>query len=212
MPLVTDRRRSAPEVASASWSDPISVSHAEPGPGRADAFDRAEGADPSNDPDDIAVGRGILRAAPRLPTRGRYPMSAPREQPRGTVLVVEDDRDIGAVVEQILTDEGFAVSLLESAGPASIRTAVARLEPDCILLDGESPRGYGASWADAAWIRTRDRAASVIMFTGHDAAIREAEEQRSVRSRGAGFAGILPKPFDLDQLIETVSRAVQSAR
>ncbi len=55
MPLVTDHRRSTPGVASATWSDPISVSHPEPGPGWADAFDRAEGADPSNDPDDIAA-------------------------------------------------------------------------------------------------------------------------------------------------------------
>ncbi len=138
-------------------------------------------------------------------------MSARREHPSGTVLVVEDDRDIGTLVEQVLEDEGFTVSLVEDADPASIRAAVAHLEPDCVLLDGESPRGYGAAWADAAWISARNRAVSVIMFTGHDAAMREDEGRVSARSREARFAGVLPKPFDLGQLMGTVSRAVRRA-
>ena len=138
-------------------------------------------------------------------------MSARREHPPGSVLVVEDDRDIGTLVKQVLAEEGFAVSLVEDGDPGSIRAAVAHLEPDCVLLDGEGPRGYGAAWADAAWISARDRGVSVIMFTGHDAAIREAGRRVSARSRAAGFAGVLPKPFDLDQLIGTVSRAVRRA-
>ena len=139
-------------------------------------------------------------------------MSTPGEHPVGTVLVIEDDRDIGTLVESILTDEGFVVSLFGGGGLDAIRAAVARVEPDCILLDGESPLGYGASWAEAAWIATRDRAVPVIMFTGHAAAIREAEDNTSVRSRGAGFAAVVQKPFDLDHLIATVAQAVRSGR
>lgn len=135
-------------------------------------------------------------------------MCTPREHPIGTILVVEDDREIGELVEYVLTEEGFFVSLLEGARPEALRAAVDRLEPDCILLDGESPLGYGASWADAAWITTRERAVPVIMFTGHAAAVREAEDNTSVRSRGAGFTGVLPKPFDLDRLVTTVAEAV----
>ena len=135
-------------------------------------------------------------------------MNTSREHPIGTVLVVENDREIGELVEYVLDQEGFAVSLLNGAGPEPLRAAVDRIEPDCILLDGESPFGYGASWADAAWMTTRDRAVPVIMFTGHAAAVREAEENTSVRSRGAGFTGVLPKPFDLDRLVATVAGAV----
>ncbi len=135
-------------------------------------------------------------------------MSTTPEHPMGTVLVIEDDRDIGALVEQVLAEEGFAVSLVAGVGPESIRAAVARLEPDCILLDGESSLGYGSSWIDAAWIAGRDRAVPVIMFTGHADAVREAAERTSPRSREAGFAAVVPKPFDLDQLVTTVARAV----
>jgi DNA-binding response OmpR family regulator len=131
------------------------------------------------------------------------------DHPKGTVLVVEDDRALGALIDDVLTDHGFAVSLLESAGPEAIRGAVIRLAPDCILLDGESPRGYGASWAEAAWVAGRDRAVPVIMFTGHADALREAEENTSARSRSAGFAGIVPKPFDLDHLVMTVARTIR---
>ncbi len=136
-------------------------------------------------------------------------MSMRRERPAGTILVVEDDPIVGALVELVLADEGFTVSLLNGAGLESIRAAVVRLEPDCILLDGESPRGYGSSWDDAAWIAGRERAVPVFMFTGHDVAIREARDNTSARSQGAGFAGVLPKPFDLDLLVEEVTRIVR---
>jgi DNA-binding response OmpR family regulator len=139
-------------------------------------------------------------------------MNTSGEHPIGTVLVIEDDRDIGDLVERVLTGEGFVVSLFDGGGPDAIHAAVARFEPDCILLDGESPLGYGASWAEAAWIATRDPAVPVIMFTGHAAAIREAEDNTSVRSQVAGFAAVLPKPFDLDHLIATVTQAVRSGR
>ena len=137
------------------------------------------------------------------------------DHPLGTVLVVDDSRDISDLVEQILVDEGFAVSLLPGGSAETIRAAVADLEPDCILLDGGSTLGYDASWATAARLAARPQAVPVIMFTAHVAAIREAEQGESRRSVAAGFAGILPKPFDLDRLdrlVATVSRAAQAAR
>lgn len=56
MPLLTDQRHPIPEVASETSNGLTSsgVSHAEPRQGRADAPDRSEGSDPSNDSDDIA--------------------------------------------------------------------------------------------------------------------------------------------------------------
>jgi DNA-binding response OmpR family regulator len=129
----------------------------------------------------------------------------------GRVLIVDDDRDIGDLVHAILTDEGFAVSLLHQQNPDAIRVSVNRLEPDCILLDGQSPDEYGPSWADAAWMSSRDRPVPVVMFTAHRAARDEAEAGESQRSREARFAAVLPKPFDIDQLLDAVSTAVGRA-
>jgi DNA-binding response OmpR family regulator len=127
------------------------------------------------------------------------------------VLVIDDDRDVTDLVHAVLTDEGFAVSVLHDQRPDAIRAAVNRLEPDCVLLDGDSPHEYGDSWGHAAWISGRDRRVPLLMFSAHGAAVREVEDGRSERSKAAGFAGVLPKPFDLDQLVDLVRAAVGQA-
>jgi len=126
----------------------------------------------------------------------------------GRVLIVDDDRDICDLVHAILTDDGFAVSLLHHQNPDAIRVAVNQLEPDCILLDGSSSADYGLSWDDAAWLANRDRPVPVVMFTAHRAAMEEADERQTERSQLARFTAILPKPFDLDELVSVVAKAV----
>jgi len=128
--------------------------------------------------------------------------------PQGKVLIVDDDRDITELVHAILTDEGFAVALLNEQDPNAVRITVNQLEPDCVLLDGASQGDYGPSWLEAAWISGRDRPVPLIMFTAHRAALDEAEARESGRSRDARFTAVLPKPFDLDHLVETVALAV----
>ena len=84
-----------------------------------------------------------------------------------------------------------------------------QLEPDCVLLDGQSAAGYGQSWDDAAWLTRRDRRVPVIMFTADAPASLEAQAATSPRSRAAQFDAVLSKPFDLDELIEVVTRAAR---
>ena len=122
------------------------------------------------------------------------------------VLVIDDDRDLDELLHAVLTDEGHIVSALSAVDSHAMRVAVGQLEPDCILLDGGGPGEYGQSWVEAAWLQARSRSIPVIMFTADSAAVREAEEGMSERSREAGFAAVMPKPFDLDRLIETVGR------
>lgn len=124
------------------------------------------------------------------------------------VLVIDDDRDITDLVHAILTDEGFSVSVLHDQRPEAIRMVVNQLEPDCVLLDGESPKSYGESWGHASWMSGRNRRVPLVMFTGHRTDVREADGRESERSRLADFAYIVEKPFDLDTLIDAVSNAV----
>jgi hypothetical protein len=81
---------------------------------------------------------------------------------------------------------------------AAIQTAVARLEPNVVVLDGASPTGYGQSWCAAAWLNERDRRTPVVMFTGDARDLAEAKLGESARSQRAAFAGIVAKPFDGD--------------
>src|SRR3989442_13339698 len=124
------------------------------------------------------------------------------------VLLIDDDHDLAAMVRAVLLDEGYHVSVLADIEPTAIRAAIGAQEPDCVLLDGEGAIGYGASWSAASWMRDRARPIPTVMFTVDSVAVREAQERQSARSRAAGFSSILPKPFDLDEMLEAVARAV----
>jgi CheY-like chemotaxis protein len=123
------------------------------------------------------------------------------------VLCVDDDRDIAEVVQAILTDEGYVVSCLYETADDALLRAAGRLEPDVILLDSTSALDYAEAWILAADIHQRFRPVPVVMFTAHSQAVDEAVEQTSTRARAAGFAGIVRKPFDIDDLLTTVAKA-----
>jgi DNA-binding response OmpR family regulator len=128
------------------------------------------------------------------------------------VLVIDDDRTVRHLVEEILTGEGYAVSTLDDLRSESIRATVIALEPDCILLDSAGRAEYGASWIEAAWLSARAHRVPVIMFSAHAQATREAELQESGRSRAAAFSAVLSKPFDLDELIAVVGLSIGKSR
>jgi DNA-binding NtrC family response regulator len=128
---------------------------------------------------------------------------------RGSVLIVDDDRDISSLVAEVLTDEGFAVVELADLQSDAIQHEVTRVEPDVVLLDGWDATGYGQSWLDAAWLHARARPIAVIMFTSHTAELQEAQLGESERSQAAAFVGLVAKPFDLQELIDIVVRAVE---
>ena len=128
-----------------------------------------------------------------------------------TILVVEDDLVLAELVRAVLSDEGYAVSVLNVLDPDAVRVAVNRLEPDCVLLDSSVGTDYGASWDTAAWVHARGRAVPVVMFSAHAADTLEASAGTSDRARTAQFAAVIAKPFDLDALVETVARAAGQA-
>ena len=136
--------------------------------------------------------------------------------PGGKVMIVEDDPVLGDLVHALLIDEGYTAwvvgaMVLGRAQPGALEAAVARLEPDCVLLDGGGRSGYGVSWAHAAWMHDRARPVPTVMFTSDVPATREARASASTRSQAAGFFAVLDKPFDLDELLATVARAVGHA-
>ena len=134
---------------------------------------------------------------------------AAREQK--SILVVEDDPGLGGLLQTALQDEGYRVAVLNVVETDAVRSAVGRLEPDCVLLDGASRAGYGSSWADAAWLAERERPIPVVMITGHQAELEEARARQTERSRAARFSAAVEKPFDLDELLTVVAEAAGRA-
>jgi CheY-like chemotaxis protein len=128
-------------------------------------------------------------------------------QPGRKVLIVDDDEDIANLVEEALSEDGYAVTILREAESGAIDEAVALHQPDCILLDGGAGSGYGDSWESAASMSRRTPPVPVIMFTAHGGAVAEAKANESSRSQAAGLTAVLTKPFDLYELLRVVEHA-----
>ena len=126
-------------------------------------------------------------------------------EPVGRVLAADDDADIADLVEELLTDEGYIVTTLRDRDEESVRATVERLRPDCVLLDGDVPGNYGESWGDAAaWMTASPAPVPVIMFSADRRTTGEAWDDESERSQAAHFSSVLPKPFDLDELLRAL--------
>jgi CheY-like chemotaxis protein len=123
------------------------------------------------------------------------PMGAYRSR-RPRVLLVEDDLPVREVVTIILTEEGYHVDA--ATRPAQAIEALRRDTFDVVLTDL-------FSWnlrAGLATVRRLVEAAAPVpvgAFTSHRLSAEEA--------RAAGFAFVVPKPFEMDDLLIKLSRA-----
>lgn len=125
-----------------------------------------------------------------------------------TVLLVEDDRELSRLVSGLLAGAGY--NPVTIADHDDLKAAVDHWSPKCVILDGELvPKGQERSWDDAIAIRRAHPDLPVLMFTADAAALAEAIEGTSGRSRAAGFAGVVEKPFVVDELLATVRGAVE---
>jgi len=125
------------------------------------------------------------------------------------VLLVEDEPNLSSLVGSLLDEAGYAhVSISDHR---DITTAIARWKPRCVILDGDpGSRGHELSWSDAATIRRAHPELPVLMFTADPAALAEARAGRTERSRAAGYAGVIDKPFLVVEFLATLKHAVDT--
>lgn len=110
------------------------------------------------------------------------------------VLVVDDDNAIRETLRLLLEGEGYYVR--EAMNGAEALAAVERERPAVVLLDMRMPIMDG--WAFAAALRERDIRVPIVVMTAAQDARRWCAE--------IGGDACLPKPFDLDDVIEAVER------
>ena len=132
--------------------------------------------------------------------------TAERDVSRGassapTIMVVEDDPGMRAVLRDVLTDEGFQVH--EEPGPERVPAAVERIRPRVIVLDKEMPGSSGIELL--VTLGRRYPGIPVLVITAFGGAAVHAEAIR------AGAAGYLEKPFRMAMLLDTL-RAITAAR
>ena len=118
------------------------------------------------------------------------------------VLVVDDEADIRALIQDILSDEGYGVTAAADAGEA--RDARADKKFDLILLDIWMPDTDGITllreWSDGG-----DLSCPVVIMSGHGTVDTAVEATR------LGAFDFVEKPLSLAKLLRTVEAALDSA-
>jgi DNA-binding response OmpR family regulator len=122
----------------------------------------------------------------------------------GTIVIVDDTPELLDLLDALLTDEGYRVIPCQHATQA--HELIAREQPDLVMLD---LRMAGvAAWEVLDRLKADDATANipVIVCSGAVDELQAAEPRlRALR------CDILVKPFDIDDLVARVRRAVRRA-
>jgi len=118
------------------------------------------------------------------------------------VLVVDDEADIRVLIQDILSDEGYGVTVAADASEA--RAARAKRKFDLVLLDIWMPDTDGITllreWSDGG-----DMNCPVVIMSGHGTVDTAVEATR------LGAFDFVEKPLSLAKLLRTVEAALESA-
>jgi DNA-binding NtrC family response regulator len=116
-----------------------------------------------------------------------------------TILVVDDELGIRALLSEILTDEGHTVELAENAAQA--RQVRESLRPDLVLLDIWMPDVDGVTLLKE-WSSSGQLSMPVIMMSGHGTI------DTAVEATKYGASAFLEKPITLQKLLRAVEQAL----
>lgn len=115
------------------------------------------------------------------------------------IWIIDDDRAVRFVLVEALRDAGLAVR--EFGDAASVREALAQARPALLLTDVRMPGQDGLALL-TEW-QAQDIGPVIVMSAYTDVATTAAAYR-------AGAVDYLAKPFDLDQAVEAVQRALAS--
>jgi CheY-like chemotaxis protein len=117
---------------------------------------------------------------------------------RRRILVVDDDAAIRDVLTQAFLEEGYEVTT--AADGVAALDALATAAPDLIVLDLWLAGPLPGPAVAAAYGQLPGPRAPVLIVSARP------EADLAATARAIGAAGILSKPFDLDELLETIAR------
>ncbi|HEX9431966.1 MAG TPA: nitrogen regulation protein NR(I) [Burkholderiales bacterium] len=118
------------------------------------------------------------------------------------VWIVDDDRSIRWVIEKALSREGIAFNSFSSAQDAL--DALSGSAPEVLVSDIRMPGLSGLELLTA--VKQRHPAVPVIVMTAY------SDLDSAVAAFQGGAYEYLPKPFDIDQAVELIRRALDESR
>lgn len=115
-----------------------------------------------------------------------------------TVWIVDDDRSIRWVLEKSLTSVNIKTRAFESAD--LLIEQLKKQQPDVIVSDIRMPGTDG--WQLLEYLKQRFASIPIVIMTAH------SDLDSAVASYQGGAFEYLPKPFDIDDAIAIVNRAI----
>lgn len=120
----------------------------------------------------------------------------PTEPTDKTILIIDDDREIAAMLNGVLQNNGYRVFLAQNGveGQRQIET----LKPDLVITDMMMPRMGGFPVLE--FLKTLETPPAVIMITANEGGRHKAYAEM------LGVADYLRKPFPMEVLLESIRR------
>lgn len=115
-----------------------------------------------------------------------------------TILVVDDDRELVDALRSMLERQGYRV--IQAHDGHQAKQAVYNQRPDLMILDMMMPRMGG--YPVLEHFKDKSDAPPIIMITANEGS------RHKVYAEYLGVIDYLRKPFAMERLLETVSKAL----
>ncbi len=122
----------------------------------------------------------------------------------GYILVVDDEKDIRQLVGQILSDEGYKVCLASNS--QSAMKEINNNSPDLIILDIWLKDSHMDGIEILKTVNSNEKNVPVVIISGH------GNIEIAVAAVKQGAYDFLEKPFNSDQLLVVIKRALETSR
>ncbi|MCB4821673.1 nitrogen assimilation response regulator NtrX [Roseicella aerolata] len=120
------------------------------------------------------------------------------------ILIVDDEPDIRALIEGILTDEGYETR--QAANSDQALAAFKQRRPSMVILDIWLQNSKLDGLGILAALHREEPQVPVVMISGHGTI------ETAVRAIQQGAYDFIEKPFNSDRLLLVVARALEAAR
>ena len=122
--------------------------------------------------------------------------TASKNKPAKKVLVVEDEGEIGLLLNMILNEKDFELDYVSNL--LSADEYLQKEEPSVIILDNKLPDGFGVDFI--SYIKKKYAAIKIIMISGF------ASARDVALANGADM--FFEKPFSKDELNNSLNKLV----
>lgn len=112
---------------------------------------------------------------------------------------MEDNKDIGYILQYFLTDEGFEVSLFETV--SDFNSGLSKKIPDLFLLDVMLPDGDGLLICDEIKHKPESMNKPVLIMSAHS--------KPDLLKKGSCADEFIPKPFDIFLILNRINNFLE---